>query len=108
MMEDNVSEVEAALKAKEKIPVRIGPYLNAEQRIQWALTFFTVLAGGEAAHADHATGAKGSSLHFDAFICVDLLPVLVRILKANPHPDTALCIGFLLSSVSGSPTIIPH
>jgi hypothetical protein len=109
MMEDDVVALETALRTKEGIPVRDGPHLNAAQRLQWYLIVFTVLASG-ASSAPSSTSSKASNqnLHFDAFICVDLLPVLVRILKVKPHPDVALCVGFLLSSVSASPCIVPH
>jgi hypothetical protein len=109
MMEDNVSEVETAVRTNQQISVREGPHLNAVQRIQWALAFFTVLAGAEGPADGLQKGStQAPSLHFDAFICVDLLPVLVRTLKARPPQDTALSIGFLLASVCSSPTIVPH
>eukprot|EP00931_Biecheleriopsis_adriatica_P096456 TRINITY_DN7010_c0_g1_i1.p1 TRINITY_DN7010_c0_g1~~TRINITY_DN7010_c0_g1_i1.p1 ORF type:complete len:5389 (-),score=1202.56 TRINITY_DN7010_c0_g1_i1:94-16260(-) len=90
----------------------MGPRLGNRERMQWCLAFLTALATVQV-HSSEATTRqaqleKAQDIHFDSFVCVDLLPMLVRILRQSPLPFEALAVCFLLSSVSTSPCLPPH
>ncbi|CAE8638442.1 unnamed protein product, partial [Polarella glacialis] len=90
----------------------LGPKLGNRHRAQWCLAFLTALAGSLAKEAEEGESAQQIQLvhdiHFDSFICVDLLPILVRILRQAPSPFEALAVTFLMSTVATSPCLPPH
>eukprot|EP00434_Breviolum_minutum_P015710 symbB.v1.2.013842.t1/scaffold958.1/size148862/8 len=88
----------------------IGPKLDSRGRMQWCLAFLTALATVQVKEAPKpdVSVEKATDIQFDSFVCVDLLPMLVRILRQSPEPFEALAVCFLLSSVSTSPCLPPH
>lgn len=112
ILEGAVSEVEAAGRAhagedaddddvkEQDDTFGFGP----RSRMQWILAFYAVLAGVSNERGE----TEGGEIHFDSFVCVDLLPVLVRILKQRPEVFESLVALFLMSSVSESPCMSPH
>jgi len=120
LLEEEVESLEASIKATKRTgavaaETEPGPRrgLDARGRVQWIMKLFTTLASNEALASGSTVGKPGKpdprlDLHFDAFVCVDLLPTLVKILGTRPQRFEAMCVGFLLSCVAGSPCIIPH
>lgn len=103
-------------RAKEE--KRRGMDMDPRVKMQWCLALFSVLAGNdlngkEEQQADeklkqdrHISHEKNAQ--FDTFVCVDLLPVLVRILRLSTEGFEASIVIFLISAVSASPCIAPH
>jgi len=92
----------------------MGPRLANRERLQWCLAFLTALATVQV-HAPEGSEKtsegnleKAQDIHFDSFVCVDLLPMLTRVLRLKPDPFEALSVVFLLSSVATSPCLPPH
>lgn len=118
ILEDNMVLIEAAGRKREVWEAEVEETqpqiarLSARQKVQWILAFFTALAGATTTPQATAVSGKASAHaqdpHFDAFVCVDLLPLLVRILRKDAQTVEALAVSFLLSSVATSPCIVPH
>eukprot|EP00930_Biecheleria_cincta_P042926 TRINITY_DN29538_c0_g1_i1.p1 TRINITY_DN29538_c0_g1~~TRINITY_DN29538_c0_g1_i1.p1 ORF type:complete len:5332 (-),score=1004.55 TRINITY_DN29538_c0_g1_i1:66-16061(-) len=97
----------------EEPPPMMGPRLGNRERMQWCLAFLTALATVQVHLSDEqgegaATIERAQDIHFDSFVCVDLLPLLVRILRQKPGAFESLAVCFLLSSVSTSPCLPPY
>ncbi|CAE7560880.1 unnamed protein product [Symbiodinium sp. CCMP2456] len=128
-VEADQHKIEGYNDEDEEAPAVVGPKLDSRGRMQWCLAFLTALAtvqvkdssGSQEAFLEKATRdrrtyfwalaqyfLRAQSIHFDSFVCVDLLPMLVRILRQSPEPFEALAVCFLLSSVSTSPCLPPH
>eukprot|EP00929_Paragymnodinium_shiwhaense_P112708 TRINITY_DN80975_c0_g1_i1.p1 TRINITY_DN80975_c0_g1~~TRINITY_DN80975_c0_g1_i1.p1 ORF type:complete len:3310 (+),score=790.33 TRINITY_DN80975_c0_g1_i1:1463-9931(+) len=123
ILENDVAELEAnkrggglaAQKALGIVSAEKKPMdLSARQRVQWSLAVLAVLASIEwnqeeldESDTAHATEHE-QEIHFDSFVCVDLLPILLRLLRTNPHTFEAATILFLISAVSSSPCLSPH
>lgn len=108
-LESDMQKIEGYNDEDEDEPI-IGPKLDSRGRMQWCLAFLTALATVQVKEAPKAGlfVEKATDIQFDSFVCVDLLPMLVRILRQSPEPFEALAVCFLLSSVSTSPCLPPH
>eukprot|EP00913_Durusdinium_trenchii_P009273 g8712.t1 len=108
-LESDVMKIEGYNDEDEDQPV-MGPKLDSRGRMQWCLAFLTALATVQVKEAPKSDVflEKATDIQFDSFVCVDLLPMLVRILRQSPEPFEALAVCFLLSSVSTSPCLPPH
>lgn len=108
-LESDMQKIEGYNDEDEDEPI-IGPKLDSRGRMQWCLAFLTALATVQVKEAPKADVfvEKATDIQFDSFVCVDLLPMLVRILRQSPEPFEALAVCFLLSSVSTSPCLPPH
>eukprot|EP00928_Gymnodinium_smaydae_P099166 TRINITY_DN9391_c0_g1_i2.p1 TRINITY_DN9391_c0_g1~~TRINITY_DN9391_c0_g1_i2.p1 ORF type:complete len:2727 (-),score=688.67 TRINITY_DN9391_c0_g1_i2:97-8277(-) len=101
------------VEAGDEVEVATTAYhLDPQMKAQWCLAVFTVLAANEINPEEEEEPAHGRdhdpNTHFDSFVCVDLLPLLVRILKLKPTNFQAAACLFLMSSVCDSPCIAPH
>ncbi|CAK0844601.1 unnamed protein product [Prorocentrum cordatum] len=112
LLEKATGELEAELKSgePEKTPgIAEGawkePKLGARQRIQWILAFFVTFASVCDPEEGDNVNTHAPDVHFDSFVCVDLLQILMRILRTQPHPFEASAACFLISCVSYANTL---
>lgn len=113
IMEQQMTLVERTYRQREAWEAEqdktvLGPQMNARQKMQWMLAYFTALASAGENTEDGGGHGHDQDQHFDAFVCVDLLPILVRILKRDPHAVDMCGVMFLLASVARSPCLVPH
>lgn len=88
--------------------VRDPSDLGPRQKMQWCMALFADLASNDLHAREQGSIGHVQNVEFDTFVCVDLLPVLMRILKCEPEGLETSSVYFLLSAMSHSPCIAPH